>query len=128
MTDQQFTEYFSRYEQTINKIARKFAKRDDDLYDDLVQIGRVKLWKLELSQATSNEDPWIRTSIANAMRDHKRKEKAAEQDSLHHYLSQGDQVITDDLSGESRLIRANQLRRRTEIDDHYESGDSDEER
>ncbi len=108
MNDEMFQEYYDKYyveDRTVQRIARKLAKSDYDLYQDLIQIGLGRLWKLDPSKATTNKDAWIRQAMHFAMIDHLRKLKLRHLESLDRRLENGEQLEADPSTGELRLVR-----------------------
>lgn len=106
MTEAEFNRYYQEYESVICAIARKIARADDDLFEDLVQTGRITLSTLKPERATDNPDAYIRKAIRNKMADYMRKHKPSRYESLHALLAQGDQVVKGD-DGSPKLVRHN---------------------
>lgn len=110
MTDDQFTRvYLPRYGRVIYALARKLARHDDELFEDLRAVGMMALWELDPSKAASNEDAWIRQALWNKMVDEKRRQYPMVADrprfeSLDGYLERGAQVGNDAGTGEARLM------------------------
>ena len=92
MTDAEFERYYARYTDVIQGIARKYAKTDDDLFDDLCQVGRITLWHLEPKKARSNIDAWIRKALRNKIAGFIRRWRPHRTESLDAMLDAGDQV------------------------------------
>lgn len=68
MTNDQFNNiYLPRYDATLKRLARKLARRDQVLYEELYQTGMIALWQLDTSKATENEDAWIRQALKYKM-------------------------------------------------------------
>lgn len=107
MDDVMFNEYYKKYykkDRTIQGIARKLAKSDYELYQDLVQIGLETLWKLDPEKAKTNKDAWIRQAMRFRMIDHLRKLKLRNVESLDRRLENGEQIELDSVTGDIRLI------------------------
>jgi DNA-directed RNA polymerase specialized sigma subunit len=117
MTNEEFEKiYYPKYAKLIRALARKRAKRDEALYEDLEQVGRIALWNLDPSKAKTNEDAWIRQAIKFKMIDHLRKQRYKDLDSLDFCLNQGDQVSQDEF-GETQLVRRPKWSRKHLVDD-----------
>lgn len=102
MDDKTFADYLPRYINDIQAIARKLAKRDQELFEDLVQEGRIALWGLNPKKARDNEDAWIRQAIYNKMVSFLRRERRRVFDSLDSLLERGAQVMESD--GEAHMV------------------------
>lgn len=104
MTNEDFEQvYYPRYKLRIAAIARRFARRDDALYDDLFQCGCIKLWTLDLSRATTNIDSYVSKALARGMVDYLRQLDPRQYTSLEEVLSAGGQLVEDDF-GEPTII------------------------
>lgn len=111
MDDKRFNEvYLPKYRDVIEALARKIARRDQDLYEDLVQVGMIKLWELEPYNATQNEDAWIRAALYKNMISARRKEKRRPLESLEFMIDKGAQIIALE-TGEPHLIAPRGRRR-----------------
>lgn len=97
MDETQFTTYLKRHVNDIQAIARKLARRDQELYEDLVQEGRIALWGLDVRKAKDNEDAWIRQALYNRMVSFLRRDRRRPKmfDSLDALLERGAQVVED---------------------------------
>ncbi len=107
MDNEMFSEYYEKYhekDRTIQGIARKLAKSDYELYQDLIQIGLETLWKLDPEKAKTNKDAWIRQAMRFRMIDHLRKLKLRKVESLDRRLENGEQIEVDSITGDIRLI------------------------
>lgn len=126
MTNEQFEkDYYPRYEGVINALARKLARRDSDLFEDLRAVGMMSLWELDPSKATTNEDAWIRQALFNKMTDVLRRDRPGVYESLQAHLGRGEQLVEDPSTGERRLIQGGQPVRGLTSD--AQDGDDDEE-
>lgn len=103
MDEKQFETYLSRYINDIQALARKLAKRDQELFEDLVQEGRIALWGFNLARVRDNEDAWIRQSLYNKMVSFLRRERRHVFDSLDWLLERGAQVVVD-TGGEAHIV------------------------
>jgi len=114
------TVYYPRYRTVITAIARKLARSDDDLVQDLHQVGAIALFRLDVSKSLSNPDSWIRQAVKFKMIDFLRKNNPRAFDSLDAALENGDQLERSE-SGELVLrrttIRAVYARRRAYTDE-----------
>lgn len=107
MTEQEFNEiYFPKYRGVIKALARKIARRDQDLYEDLRSVGMIALWQMDPSKATQNEDAFIRQVLYNKMADVLRRDRPELYVSLTSRLAAGDQLYSDPSTGEARLLYA----------------------
>lgn len=123
MTNEQFEQhYLPKYESVIKALARKLARKDQELYEDLRQVGMISLWQLDPTNAVSNEDAWIRQALYNKMTDVLRRERPAKYESLSAHLARGDQVVEDEILGGARLLHASS-RPRSEASDFVEEDD-----
>jgi len=109
MNDKQFKKYYDKYyteNRIIQRIARKKAKNNYDLYEDLVQVGLITLWKLDLTKVKSNEDAYIRIAIQRRIIDYLRKTSPVKitMESLEAKLESGYQLDKDPETGRLRLI------------------------
>lgn len=93
MTDAQFALAYARYRRVIAALARKLARRDDDLAADLEQVGLIGLWRLDVSRATTNEDAWVRQALVNRMRSHIRSQHPERYVSLTALVDDGVQLV-----------------------------------
>jgi DNA-directed RNA polymerase specialized sigma24 family protein len=124
MNEKQFTEvYLPRYRDVIEALARKVARRDHELYEDLVQEGMILLLSLDPSKARHNEDAWIRQSLNNKMISVYRYERLRQTESLDVMSDSGVQVTRSD-SGEPGIV--NSVNRRRRGSNYDFDGESDE--
>jgi len=124
MDDTRFNDmYLPRYKAVIEALARKVARRNHELYEDLVQTGYIALWQLEPEHATQNEDAWIRSLIYNKMVSVWRREKRRANESLETMLERGAQVAEND-AGEAQILVPGGGRRRTPPAD-YDTGEEE---
>ncbi len=93
MTNAEFNKLFPVYDNDIKAIARKLARRDNDLCDDLYSIGCITFWELDLSKATQNVSAYVKSSVRSRMIDFLRKERSYDKDSLNVLLALGNQVV-----------------------------------
>ncbi len=105
MTDEQFKVYYARYRGVIASIARKLARRDEELYQDLKQEGLFALFRLNLAKVRVNEDAWIRQAVKFRMVDFLRKMNPRMYESLQAHLENGSQIVEDPDEGELHLVR-----------------------
>ena len=109
MNNRTFQKYYTKYfieDRIIQRLARKLAKSDTTLYDELVQVGLIALWKLDPKKALHNEDAWIRQALKNRMIDFIRKElpKKPLIESLDGRLESGDQLEKNPDTGDFFII------------------------
>ncbi len=112
MTNDEFTTYYKKYENKIKAIARKHARRDEELYKDLIQEGAFALFKLNLTRVRVNEDAWIRQAIKYRMIDYLRKVNPEAYESLQDHIESGAQVFVD-ADGDTKLLRPSPTQSRT---------------
>jgi len=103
MTDAEYNARLKRYALAIRKLARKYGKTDNDLVEDLEQVGRITLWELDLSTVKTNEDAFVRQAIKFRMIDFLRTIKDTRTESLEKRVGSGDQITQDD-TGRQRII------------------------
>lgn len=104
MTNAEFTELYPKYESDIRAIARKLARRDNDLFEDLSSVGSITFWGLTLAKAETNEAAWVKSAVRKRMIDFMRKERSYSKESLNTLLARGNQV-TEGVDGEPSLVR-----------------------
>jgi len=105
MTNTEFTEhYLPRYASVMRAIARKLARSDDILVEDLYQEGLVALWLCKPERAHKNQDAYIRQALRFRMIDYLRKVHAYTFDSLDYRLEQGEQLVINE-DGETCLVK-----------------------
>lgn len=107
MTEKEFEFYYALYYvklRVIQRIARKLALNDEELGQDLIQEGLMRLSRLNPEKANINTDAWIRQSIKFAMVDYLRKNNPQQYESLDIRLANGDQLEQDETTGDLRLI------------------------
>lgn len=95
MTEPEFDVLYQEYyvkRRVIQAMARKLAKDDPDLYDDLVQVGLFTLWRLDVSKAKSNKDSWIRQAMKFKMIDHLAEMDPRKYTSLDAHIEKGFQL------------------------------------
>lgn len=114
MDEKQYEGYLARYINDIQAIARKLAKRDQELFEDLVQEGRIALWGLNPKKARDNEDAWIRQAIYNKMVSFLRRERRRSFDSLDSLIERGAQVVEE--GGEAHMVSPQVIRPRRSMD------------
>jgi DNA-directed RNA polymerase specialized sigma24 family protein len=122
MTNEQFErKYYPLYESDLMAIARRFARTDDDLYEDLLQEARLTLLRFEPAKVHTNERACIRQAVRNSIIDWLRVQRFDQFESLNARLAQGDQV-SQDADGVIRLTerRAGGKPITHELDDDYD--------
>lgn len=102
MTNKQFSHYYPLYLDSIEAIARKFAKRDEDLFDDLCQEGRLALLGFVPEAVHSNEKACVCQAIRNRLIDYMRRDRAELRTSLTTMLDAGDQLVVE--NGDPRIV------------------------
>ncbi len=76
MTNEQFDDvYLPKYNRSIVAIARKIAAADENLYTELVQVGRIALWKFNIDAVRTNEQGCVNSHLRNRMIDFVRSER-----------------------------------------------------
>ena len=110
VTAQEFGVRYARYRTVIIAIARKLARDNDDLVDDLCQEGAVCLWKLDFSKARTNPDSMARQAIKFRMIDYLRRNDLRRMESLDRRMESGDQLEQDICTGELRLCKGGKSR------------------
>lgn len=111
MTNEEFEGYyFEKYRSVVKAIARKLARDDDALFEDLQQEGWLGLLQLDLSKANKNPDSWIRQAIRFSMIDALRASDPNKYSSLDRLLEQHFQIGVDD-SDEVVIVRDPTLER-----------------
>ena len=124
MTNDDFEQkYLPKYRNVIKALARKLAKRDQELFEDLKQVGMIALWQLDPAQATTNEDAWIRQALYNNMTNVLRRDRPKLYESLQAHLAHGDQLMIDATTGEPSLLLARQ-RMRFDLNEQDEDDDA----
>lgn len=122
MTNDEFYFYYDLYYVkllVVQRIARKLATDDEELYQDLVQVGLIRLSKLVPSKATTNTDAWIRQSMKYAMVDYLRKNQPKHYESLDSRLASGDQIEEDEATGTLRLVS---MKKGHLLESHHDGG------
>lgn len=104
MTHDEFNARLPLYENTIAGIARKLARSDNDLKDDLYNLGLIAMWRLDLTQCRGNEEAFIATAARSRMIDYLRKQKNYKHESLEALLNAGFQVKANPDTGEAELV------------------------
>jgi RNA polymerase sigma factor (sigma-70 family) len=105
MTNEEFVDvYYPKYRHLIAGIARKYARNDEELFDDLKQEGAFALLKLRPERARVNLDAWIRQAIKFRMIDYLRKLRLRDTCSLQQFLENGSQVAADPDGGDAQII------------------------
>jgi len=117
MTDAEFNHHYALYRDAIEGMARKLARADNDLFDDLVSVGMIRLWELDTSKASTNPGSWIRAAIRNGMVDFLRQQRFNETESLTALLAAGNQVTQDPDTGVAYLVVASPVIQRKELED-----------
>jgi len=103
MRKRDFEKRYAKYQRTIQAIARKFARQDDELCADLEQEGVLCLLKIDMEKATRNPDAFLRMALRNSMIDYLRRQNPQIYESLDYRLSCGDQVEQTE-TGDLRLL------------------------
>lgn len=128
MRKREFERYYQKYLPSIKGIARKLARRDDELALDLEQEGALTLLKLDPRLATTNESAWIRAALSNRMKDYLRKNRPDKYESLDARLDCGDQLERLEETGELKLFTSRAAPPRLhEEETSWESLDENEE-
>jgi hypothetical protein len=106
MEDEEYNILLAEYALSIRKIARKLGGSDDDLVEDLQQVGRITLWNLDLTRIESNRDSYIRQALKFRMIDFIRQTKVGKEESLDGRMlsGAGDQVTKDPQTGKIILV------------------------
>jgi RNA polymerase sigma factor (sigma-70 family) len=120
MTNEQFETYYKIYHSDIQAIARRFARTDEDLFDDLFQEGRLALLAFDPAKVHSNEKACVLQAVRNRIIDWLRAEKRDRTESLNALIANGDQITADD-DGKPRL--AKNPRRRNEVPAYEDEDD-----
>lgn len=68
-SDQEYEAFVRKYQLSINGIARRIAGRNDELCEELLQVGLIALWKFDPTKATSNLDGLVKRHLRNRMID-----------------------------------------------------------
>jgi DNA-directed RNA polymerase specialized sigma24 family protein len=68
-SDAEYTAFAERYRLSIQGIARRIAGRDDELCEELIQVGYIALWRFDPTKATSNLDGLVKRHLRNRMID-----------------------------------------------------------
>ena len=104
MTNEQFDSYYKIYRSDLQAIARRFARTDEDLFDDLFQEARLALLAFDPAKVHSNEKACVLQAVRNRIIDWLRSEKRDRTESLNALIANGDQISTDD-EGKPRLVK-----------------------
>lgn len=106
MTNEQFEQvYYPRYRNVIEAIARRYARDEHDLHDDLVSAGTIGLLGLEPSRARpGHEDAYLRNGIRNKIIDFLRWLNRRDFDRLDAYLHRGHDVVQDPVTGDPMFV------------------------
>jgi DNA-directed RNA polymerase specialized sigma24 family protein len=67
--DDEYNAFVRKYQLSINGIARRIAGRNDELCDELQQVGLIALWKFDPGKATTNLDGLVKRHLRNRMID-----------------------------------------------------------
>jgi DNA-directed RNA polymerase specialized sigma24 family protein len=98
MQDRAYEALLAEFDKAIRGMARKFAGQNEDLYEDLWQIGRIALWKdVDLTKVRANRSSMIRKAIKCRMIDFLRAYKPGRYLSLDEFFEKGWQVSDDSL-------------------------------
>jgi DNA-directed RNA polymerase specialized sigma24 family protein len=96
MTEKEFNEvYYPRYLEDIRNIARKYAKTDNDLFEDLLQEGLLALFRCDIATVRSNESAFVRQAVKFRIVDFLRRSKIVLHESLDTHLQSGRQLAKD---------------------------------
>lgn len=128
-TNPYFEEHYKIYfieRKLIQRIARKLSLGNEDLYEELVQEGLIRLWTLDPTRATSNLDSFIRQAIKFGLIDFLRSNKPKRHDSLDSRLLSGEQIEQDSATGELRLISHRQNKLMTKQQEQEKETSSEE--
>lgn len=101
-----YDQLLDAYEQDIRAIAVKISGREFRLLPDLMQEGRITLWKLDLARVQGNEQGYVRAAVYNAMASWLRREQPARYSSLESLLARGWKVVLDPATDQVRLVNA----------------------
>lgn len=107
MNQKLFDRFYKKYYEDgkiIQRIARKYSHKDEELYNDLVQEALLKLWRLNPKKAKTNLDSWVRNAVRNACIDYLRHNRPKLYESLDARLMAGEQIEHDDATGTLRMI------------------------
>jgi len=105
VTNEDFEQvYYPKYVNVIKAIARKLARRNTQLAEDLCQEGLIALWHLEPERARGNLDAFVRQAVKFRMIDYMRRERPAVFESLCARLERGDQMVQDPDTGDLHCI------------------------
>lgn len=105
MDDATFSRYLAKYTDVIAAMARKLARSDEDLFEDLRQDGCITLWGLDVGVRRENEDAWIRKAIFNRMQQYLRRDNPKSRESIEPLLSAGYDIVTGSVQGQRELRR-----------------------
>ena len=111
MTEDEFNDiYYPRYYDDIRSIARKYARKDSDLFEDLLQEGLLALFRCNISTVKTNESAFVRQAVKFRMVDFLRRIKLSRHESLDMHLQSGRQIAKDAdgnfvLTQNKRLVR-----------------------
>jgi DNA-directed RNA polymerase specialized sigma24 family protein len=70
LSSEEYDEYYLAYRRSIQAIARRIAGTNDDLCQELEQIGRIALWKFDPTRAHTNLEGLIKRHLRNRMIDY----------------------------------------------------------
>jgi len=107
MTNAEFEhQYYPKYKGAIEAIARKFARDDHDLFDDMVSVGTMGLLEAEPSRAGTNVDAYLRNVVRNKIVDHLRWLNRRDMVRLNGETSDvnGYDLVREDPTGEAELV------------------------
>lgn len=82
----------AEFEKPIRGMARKLAKQDEDLFEDLCQIGRLTLLNVNQASVRSNRSSMIRKAVKCRMIDFLRSFNPARYVSLDSFIEEGWQL------------------------------------
>jgi DNA-directed RNA polymerase specialized sigma subunit len=111
MTEKEFNEtYYPRYHEDIRSIARKYARTDNDLFDDLLQEGLQALFRCNMATVKTNESAFVRQAVKFRIVDFLRRMKLSKYESLDMHLKSGRQLAKEAdgsfvLTQNKRLVR-----------------------
>jgi RNA polymerase sigma factor (sigma-70 family) len=74
VTNDEFTTYYEQFSRSIKAIARKISGTNETLFDDLVQVGRIALWKFDTTKVQTNLTGCVNRHLRNRMIDYIRAE------------------------------------------------------
>lgn len=68
-SEAEYNAFVKRYQLSINGIARRIAGRNEELFEELLQIGLIALWRFDPAKAKTNLDGLVKRHLRNRMID-----------------------------------------------------------